>query len=604
MQAKANGLALPNVPNELCDLKPLELRLVCMRVPFMKLVALPSGKQRCIHGPAVNVPSKLDSLCNLLPRLPSQTELVPLKLKRKLRFKGHYMYDNVCPDKLTKALSWLKQHNCLYSDVTINFDWFDNSVENNADLFAGLTGQSESVCNIPRTVITEYDKHYNTLVAMANEHKFIIHDVVGYGDCLFNSICYQLKIDTAIDGALLRVLTVVYLAQNPCISGVHQGEFVSNDIIPGNTTVLTPQVKWESYLQQLMDGAWGDQIAVQAVSNLIKIKVNILSTIGTSVVVVSPTDGSCEYTVNVGLMMEQHYVGLDVCETIFDADTCDSSVTDNAKPNVSDDTSNEPGLDDDAIADGDEHTRQITGGPQACSILTIENPELEGQEYSLAPAEGQKPLNIMMDENFELMCNPDKFPFGTGGFHSPRPYKLTYRKYFQQRVLDIDRRFARDLDYMFAAQYIVESKQVHDDASNYIWRQRPSSRLTAAQVRNRVVIVEHMRNNRAYAFLKSVRGSPPYYQHTFYELVAMQRQLGTPTWFFTLSAADMKWPEVIQIIARQHGVIYNDEDVAKMSFEERSKWLRQNPVTAARHFQYRLDTFFKEFFKINCTPIR
>ena len=47
----------------------------------------------------------------------------------------------------------------LYSDVTINFDWFDNSVENNADLFAGLTGQSENVCNIPRTVITKYDRY-------------------------------------------------------------------------------------------------------------------------------------------------------------------------------------------------------------------------------------------------------------------------------------------------------------------------------------------------------------------------------------------------------------------------------------------------------------
>ena len=67
VQAKANGLALPNVPTELCNLKPLELRLICLRVPFMKLVALPTGKQRCIHGPAVNVPSKLDSICNLLP---------------------------------------------------------------------------------------------------------------------------------------------------------------------------------------------------------------------------------------------------------------------------------------------------------------------------------------------------------------------------------------------------------------------------------------------------------------------------------------------------------------------------------------------------------
>ena len=30
----------------------------------------------------------------------------------------------------------------------------------------------------------------------------------------------------------------------------------------------------------------------------------------------------------------------------------------------------------------------------------------------------------------------------------------------------------------------------------------------------------------------------------FYELLAMIRQLGTPTWFFTLSAADMKWPDI------------------------------------------------------------
>ena len=60
---------------------------------------------------------------------------------------------------------------------------------------------------------------------------------------------------------------------------------------------------------------------------------------------------------------------------------------------------------------------------------------------------------------------------------------------------------------------------------------------------------------------------------------------------------------MIQIIARQHGVIYTDEDVGNMSFEERSKWLRQNPVTAARHFQYRLDTFFKEFLKSTAHPL-
>ena len=71
LQAKANGLQLCPIPSELSGLNLLELRLISLRVPFMKMVALPSGKQRCIHGPAVNVPSKVDNACTVLPRLPS-----------------------------------------------------------------------------------------------------------------------------------------------------------------------------------------------------------------------------------------------------------------------------------------------------------------------------------------------------------------------------------------------------------------------------------------------------------------------------------------------------------------------------------------------------
>ena len=79
VQAKANNLQLDEIPTELSTLNALELRLISLRVPFMKMVALPSGKQRSIQGPAVNVPSKLDSLCTMLPRLPTRSQLVPLK---------------------------------------------------------------------------------------------------------------------------------------------------------------------------------------------------------------------------------------------------------------------------------------------------------------------------------------------------------------------------------------------------------------------------------------------------------------------------------------------------------------------------------------------
>ena len=125
MQAKANGFHLSEIPPELSHLNALELRLICLRVPFLKMVALPSGKQRSIHGPAVNVPSKVDTICNVLPRLPSQSELVPLKLKRKIAYRGHYMYDYITPQKLLEALRFLKANNPLYIDIDINEEWLE-----------------------------------------------------------------------------------------------------------------------------------------------------------------------------------------------------------------------------------------------------------------------------------------------------------------------------------------------------------------------------------------------------------------------------------------------------------------------------------------------
>ena len=88
-----------------------------------------------------------------------------------------------------------------------------------------------------------------------------------------------------------------------------------------------------------------------------------------------------------------------------------------------------------------------------------------------------------------------------------------------------------------------------------------------------------------------------------YDVLAMIRQLGLSTWFFTLSAADMQWPDVIQTIGRQYGWIFTDDEVAAMSFEEKSKCLSQNPVAAARHFLYRLNTFVQKFLKSHAHPL-
>ena len=146
-QGLKNNLTLEDVPFELKDLRPLETRLLCLRIPFMKLVALPKGGQMAIHGSAVNVPSKLQPIATLLPRLPDAAEVIPLKLKRKLVYDGHYMHEYVRPQKVMAALKWLKQNNPHYKDVDICLDWVSHWQKEEPDLWNAMVtpGSNEAV---------------------------------------------------------------------------------------------------------------------------------------------------------------------------------------------------------------------------------------------------------------------------------------------------------------------------------------------------------------------------------------------------------------------------------------------------------------------------
>ena len=93
-----------------------------------------------------------------------------------------------------------------------------------------------------------------------------------------------------------------------------------------------------------------------------------------------------------------------------------------------------------------------------------------------------------------------------------------------------------------------------------------------------------VRTEQAYKFLKNIRGSPTYWQNELYDVLAMLHKLGIPTWFLTLLAADLYWPEMIQAVTYQFGRKLSQEDVMKMSMAEISKYLCQNPVTDVRMF--------------------
>ena len=53
-------------------------------------------------------------------------QLHPVKLKHKLEYKSHYMYDMICRDCLISAITWLKEHNSHYAGIKLNEHWYND----------------------------------------------------------------------------------------------------------------------------------------------------------------------------------------------------------------------------------------------------------------------------------------------------------------------------------------------------------------------------------------------------------------------------------------------------------------------------------------------
>ena len=81
-QAYANDLNLDTVPHDLTELSTIERRLISYRLPFITLIAVRKyGGHYKVNGPPVNVPAKHDQIVEMLPQMPNELQLIPLKLK-------------------------------------------------------------------------------------------------------------------------------------------------------------------------------------------------------------------------------------------------------------------------------------------------------------------------------------------------------------------------------------------------------------------------------------------------------------------------------------------------------------------------------------------
>ena len=96
--------------------------------------------------------------------------------------------------------------------------------------------------------------------------------------------------------------------------------------------------------------------------------------------------------------------------------------------------------------------------------------------------------------------------------------------------------------------------------------------------------------------MNSIKGTPAYWKTFLKEFLVIVKRLDLPTLNLTLSCADLRWNELVSLVFK---IIINnfnlsEEEVQNLPYQVRCKLFNMNPVLAARHFQFRVDVFFKE----------
>ncbi|XP_062574797.1 uncharacterized protein LOC134236639 [Saccostrea cucullata] len=224
--------------------------------------------------------------------------------------------------------------------------------------------------------------------------------------------------------------------------------------------------------------------------------------------------------------------------------------------------------------------------------------------YNIAPSEGKNPIRMLQETGNEAKAFPCLFPSGSFSWNDERSERLTLSRYFNNRLMNADDRFAKDTNYIFFSQYMSELNQVIEKTQISLRKSlsKCTSRkpVTINMLQDPAALCSLLRNDNAIRFMQPIRGTPAYWATAQKDLFAMLRQLGIPTWFCSFSAAEYRWNDAVKAILQQQNDNRNPDE---MEWSEKNEVLRCNPVTVARMFDHRFQVFHKEVILSPAEPI-
>ena len=234
------------------------------------------------------------------------------------------------------------------------------------------------------------------------------------------------------------------------------------------------------------------------------------------------------------------------------------------------------------------------GGANETVLISTISTQFENETMTIAPGEGKKPMSLLNDKQCEELSHPWLFPTGKFGYKIEREINLTPNKYFNQRLLNYKQTFASEADYIFYVHSVYQQNNM-TSRMNIAMQTVCSNQLTDGMLTGnyKETVQSFVANNGAYSFMSTIKGTPAYWKKFLFQVLAMVKQIGLPTYFMTLSCADLRWVELPSIISKLNGSSKFDEEISQMDYEERCNILNSNPVLLARHFQYRGELLFR-----------
>ena len=152
--------------------------------------------------------------------------------------------------------------------------------------------------------------------------------------------------------------------------------------------------------------------------------------------------------------------------------------------------------------------------------------------YEFAPGQSNIPLSMLKDKFCEELAFPSVF---MGEKHPTNKIKVHCSTIMKSELRNCDKRVTENIENIFFNYYKLQLKHLIDKVNISVRKMKLGSErnLNAGYFKNEESISRLITEDKAYKFMTSLRGLPPYFEKVPKELMANIHQLGPAIFFMT-----------------------------------------------------------------------